>query len=170
MTRKELAEKLQLSGPAIDALISTGIVKTARRVGRTVAISAEEATQLAARDYIDDAQHPPILVVKLAAATEDEADPSRKWLGWNPDAAPDDPDQIKAVSKYWRVRHPEIYVGERLAATTSGFPHAIYKINGYKNAPGGTREFDLTIDDSEIGKQLTKMRFRPIQGGVINLL
>ncbi|MBY4569029.1 hypothetical protein ACN95_03215 [Gordonia sihwensis] len=164
--RSDLAAMLRISGPSVDALIDSGVITGAIQVGRTRAVPADVADRLLAIPLVD--KHPPILIVKVQAMRPDESDP-RPWQGWNPAVAGDDPDQLEAVRKYWRVANPDNYLGERMAVTTAGFIHAIYRINGYRTHPGNLRAFDIELDTSDEAKELMQQRFSPKSGGTVEL-
>ncbi|BCN51945.1 hypothetical protein RE9425_03350 [Prescottella equi] len=128
--------------------MDTGVVQDIIRSGRNSYVTEEEAARLEAIPYVEE-PHEPALLVKVGPAKPDPGDRERDWMGWNPDASPNDDKQMKGVGRWWQVRDPNRYQGHLFVPIVAGFVLAVYEVIDYDTGPRQLREFKLQHLDGE---------------------
>lgn len=167
MTGRQIAEQLDIDKTAIPALQKFGLLDEPQRIGRALAYS--NAAELVQREFINDRPHPRILAVKVVPREDTPADPYREYRGWDPTKTADDPEQIKAVAGYWKVKDPQTLIGDLFIPIGKTFTLAVYRIVGYRQH-GNDLIFELEIPDRDTIEKWSHTRVRSQPGSLIERL
>jgi len=162
------AEQLALPyRTVLDLLLESGMARPSNSFvdGKPVFDEAE-FMELASRPFIDTADCPAAVVVKLGAPRQDvEGRP----IGYS--TTYDGKTLAEAYRKYWRVAKPHTHIGKALVATYAGFVVGVAEITDAIPLPHSDRvEFVIEPAKTSVRQAFENHRLKTRQGSVVEYI